>query len=385
MSTPEERKVTALYATVMIVFVVVGFVQGVVGTISNVISLSYFLNKERETLASKLTIMLNITDLLVCFSNIVAMVAFVNAYFTTQALGSIQYLVFWLELLVAATAFATCLLSVTRTISLVYPFYIIKKKAIAICIVFYWITLMVSKFLLPILNLKYIHEVYNITELSLIVFIVIVCLVICILKLRINDKNPAITNSARRYATITILVISGVFCVVNIAVIIGLTSGSWVEVPKKGEPMDKDAQNKFLLIAWITFYAVFVGIPFNSAINPIIYFIRKKQIRDYVKTTFIGRCCYHHFYCCCVACCGEGETRQENRATFRTTFRTTLATVQVFRNTQSFKSEISVPRQLTPRLTPRLTPQLTRLTPQLTPRVITLKSIVAKSRAQYDN
>ena len=106
---------------ISLILVILMLVQGVGGTISNALSLSYFLKKERETLASKLMILLNSIDLLICFS---VLVIFFAAIFTgiIGSTGNVinSQLGLWFHFLVAATAFVTCLLSVTRTISLVY-------------------------------------------------------------------------------------------------------------------------------------------------------------------------------------------------------------------------------------------------------------------------
>ena len=74
--------------------------------------------------------LLNSIDLLICFS---VLVIFFAAIFTSiiGSNGNVinSQLGLWFHFLVAATAFVTCLLSVTRTISLVYPFYEIKKNS----------------------------------------------------------------------------------------------------------------------------------------------------------------------------------------------------------------------------------------------------------------
>ena len=101
------------------------------GTISNALSLSYYLAKDRDTLASKLMILLNSVDLLVCFSALACFLAFMITYSAELGASSVAiYLEAWFTLLVQSTAFLTSILSVTRTISVVFPFYDIRKRAL---------------------------------------------------------------------------------------------------------------------------------------------------------------------------------------------------------------------------------------------------------------
>ena len=214
--------------TLSLILVILILVQGVGGTISNALSLSYFLKKERETLASKLMILLNSIDLLICFS---VLVIFFAALFTgiIGSTGNVinSQLGLWFHFLVAATAFVTCLLSVTRTISLIYPFYEIKKKAIVLATAIYGLTLIFSRLMRPSLQDLYSNNllikaanIYHISEMTLIIFIVIISLIISVVKLQSGGNNLANSDPARRHATITILIISGFFCAVNIAYVL---------------------------------------------------------------------------------------------------------------------------------------------------------------------
>ena len=287
------------------IFIILLLMQGFGGTISNALSLSYFLKKDRETLASKLMILLNSIDLLVCFS---ALASFFYAVLGENVMA--YQLGLWFHFLLAATAFVTCLLSVTRTISLVYPFYEIKKKAIVLATAIYGLTLIFSRLMRPSLQDLYSNDllikaanIYHISEMTLIIFIVIISLISSVVKLQSGDNNLANSDPARRHATITIIIISGFFCAVNIAYLICV-----VVISFGGTAIWKDKTALSIAVS----YSTYVGIPLNSTINPIIYFIRKKQIRDYVKSTCIGGCCYRCCCCCCRVRCGRRENEIEN-------------------------------------------------------------------------
>ena len=73
--TNETSEPLAATLSILILTILV-LVQGVGGTISNALSLSYFLKKDRETLAGKLMILLNSIDLLVCFSALLVLIVF---------------------------------------------------------------------------------------------------------------------------------------------------------------------------------------------------------------------------------------------------------------------------------------------------------------------
>ena len=193
----------------------------------------------------------------------------------------------WFQLLVGATAFSTVLLSITRTISLLKPFYEINQKVIVASIALYWICVLLIYFLVFRIDM-WVVVIYTMAELSLFIMIVATCSLLCVVKLRSNN-NLSNTDSTRRRATVTILIISILFCIVNTAYLVG-TLYAWLFLA----PMVESGETiKAAELFMINLYTSFVGVPLNSTINPLIYFARKKEMRAHINTSCLW------FWCCC--------------------------------------------------------------------------------------
>ena len=285
-----------------LILILLVFLEGFGGTVTNVLSLSYFLKKDRKSLASKLMILLNTTDILVCISAFIVFVLMILHGFGMLEKQILLIIAPWFQLLVGATAFSTVLLSITRTISLWRPFYEINQKGITLSIALYWLYVLTMYFLVPRFDERVVG-IYSVVELTISILIVATCSVLCVVKLRSNN-NLSNTDSTRRRATVTILLISVLFCIVNTAYVVGIIYTQLVLMPmfKRGnQPAD---------LYMIFLYTTFVGVPLNSTINPLIYFTRKKEMRTHINTTCLK------FWCCCSKVKlsrKETGTSQENR------------------------------------------------------------------------
>ena len=104
------------------------------GSVTNALSLSYFIRRVERTLCNQIFIMLNVFDLLVLLFDVI--VVFFLFCGSNPICGRntpyFKVTLFLFVVSIDSTAFATCLLIVTRTISICYPFYQINKKAVQI-------------------------------------------------------------------------------------------------------------------------------------------------------------------------------------------------------------------------------------------------------------
>ena len=299
-----EGEASSVLSTKFLILILLVFVEGLGGAITNILSLSYFLKKDRKSLASKLMILLNTTDALVCISALVVLILLVMFVLGELPLHIFLITAPWFQLLVGATAFSTVLLSITRTISLLRPFYEINQKAIFVSTALYWIYVLLIYFPLYTPISEGVVDVYSMCELSLFILIVATCSVICIVKLR-SERNMPNTDQTRRRATVTILIISVLFCVVNTAYLSGIIYSQFIQ----RAVADGSVENVGEMFITIL-YTVFVGVPLNSTINPLIYFARKKEMRTYINTT----CSKFWCFCCKVRESQEKtETRKETQ------------------------------------------------------------------------
>ena len=299
-----EGETSALLPTTFLILILLVFVEGLGGAITNILSLSYFLKKDRKSLASKLMILLNTTDALVCVSAFIVFVLMILYGFRMLDKQVLLIMAQWFQLLVGATAFSTVLLSVTRTISLLSPFYEINQKGIVVSTALYWICALLINFLVFRIDM-WVVIIYTMAELSLFIMIVAICSVICVVKLRSNN-NLSNTDSTRRRATVTIIIISILFCIVNTAYLVGNFYAWLVLMPMVESGVSIKAAELFM----INLYTTFVGVPLNSTINPLIYFARKKEMRAHINTT-----CFKFWCCCCKVKLSQEETgtNKENK------------------------------------------------------------------------
>lgn len=258
-----------------------GFI-GVIGVISNSLSVSYFILKERDKLAGKLFILLNSMDLSMCVSASVALLStglcgIYQTCFETPVTYTRFTFIFLSQIFVEATAFATVLLSVNRCIKLSRPFYRVNRKLLVFISVTFFSYLVVREGVSGALvwaNAELYEKYSEIGDVMVIgsmllmiciVFIVNVVSISCIIKSKVRYRRPAgvtyPTDNCKKDATITVIIISVIFLFFNILLIAGGFS-------------------QFYIVNCI---AEFLSIPFNSVLNPLVYLLRKKEMRQHIR------------------------------------------------------------------------------------------------------
>ena len=88
-----------------------------------------------------------------------------------------------------------------------------------------------------------------------------------------NEDNQSPRTNRNQKAVITILIVTILFCVLNSIFCIAL----FLFVYHQG---DTDKMSTLLPLYQ---FSLWIALPLNSAINPIIYFIRRKDMREYTK------------------------------------------------------------------------------------------------------
>ena len=277
-----------------VLYICIGIIA-VTGTVANTLSLSYFIRKAKRTLTNRIFIFLNVFDLLVCIFD-AAMVSFhyCGEPFCGKRKPLFRMFLALTEFSIESTAFATCLLSVTRTVLLCFPFYSICRKTVGMAGLVFCV-LEVLRFLLRLYFYYlwdsapafYVNTLDNGIMIVFLSVVILINLVSCILsswKLRnrrknlrvapVNDDKHAPRANAKQKATVTILLLSVLFCFFNTIYCI-----TWYFT------IFRRFVNLLNIVPVMMLYRVcfWLSIPLNSAINPIIYLIRKKDMRRYIK------------------------------------------------------------------------------------------------------
>jgi hypothetical protein len=266
-------------------------VIGATGVLTNSLSLSYFIGGTEKSLSSGLYIVLNVFDLLVCIFDALY-VAFLLCNGSACGFQKIpfrmSYAVF--DVSVESTAFATCLLGVTRWISIRFPFYNVKKRAIVVAITAFLgqevlrALLRFYFYYIDTPSLDFYVKFDNAVMIVLLTIFVLINSISCILlawELLTNNKrgqdNPVTVDSmikSSRRASVTVLIVSAFFLFFNTVFAFSL----YMEIFLVGPDEVKLSHSVRLL----RIFTVCLAIPLNSAINPLIYFLRRRTMRQHV-------------------------------------------------------------------------------------------------------
>jgi len=298
------------------------------GAVTNGISLSFFLKQRQNHLGNKLLASLNIADMVVCANGIVYFILrwITHAYYLedTKALGlSHRIREGMFRFVTEMSGLMTVFLSVVRTLSMVYPLRRAAPRIVYGTYSFIMLYIAFSTIACNILSVKSVEVFYEIEhetriamscdfsklktltaqlyevsqnveglvfylapciEISIMVVVVAVSSAVGVLKLLKTD--PALGGNQRNgpnsRAIVTVMILSLLFMVFN-TVWVALRIVPWSQMEDLLVPSGSCAD-------WESYFAFFENvtlgyfiIPLNSAINPVVYMVRKEGLRRYVR------------------------------------------------------------------------------------------------------
>ena len=225
---------------------------------------------------------LNLFDLLV---SLTSAVEFILWYYPYKAVLGVFKTICMIS--VVMTGFLTCLIAVVRMIQLFFPLYIINWRAVNLSILLYSLMIAVLRALFLqkyfISDESHSAKVVRIVQFLILagVYLIVVSVnVISLAKLYFSQSSHTETRDMKRRATITVMIISVIFCICNI--------GSVVVYGAQALWSYYDSPIKLIDISY------YILLPLNSACNPVVYFIRKKDMKTYLRhflTKFAGFLC----------------------------------------------------------------------------------------------
>ena len=248
-----------------------------IGTMTNMASLIYFIKKGEKSLGDKLLLTLNRVDLLLCIT-----AAIVSSSMLLAPLYLTDLLVAYL-CVVDGTSYATCLLSVTRAIGIASPFYKIRGKLLIAVGGTFFVVMELAASLVPNFCSHYDYVVKDIATARIAITLAIILAVLCatavsvykLTKKDITQEETEGTARSNKKATWTVVILSTLFIVFN-SINIGTTAHLFIHGIYG---MDYKSP-------WFRF-GTLIAIPLNSAINPIVYIVRKSDMRAF----FIQKLC----------------------------------------------------------------------------------------------
>ena len=270
--TTTKINTTETMETVIITFIVIGVLILVLGTVSNSLSLTHFINtrRNRETTLSRLFILLNIFDLQVCvfgicnsLTNLWPKESSRMAYYVTLGimLLSVQF-----------TWFSTCLLAVTRAIKVVSPFYNINWNVMNVAVAVYGLIALASG-VLQVIDPFIPNDVEDIVEivefflLATMYVMILVSNMVCLASLYCAKSE----SNLIRQATITVILISISFFILNTCYLLRYGIDAF------------KIDYHFLDFSYSSLIFERVFLLSNSAINPVIYFLRNGEMRVWIS------------------------------------------------------------------------------------------------------
>ena len=268
-----------------------GLILYVTGIVGNCLSLSYFITRQHKGLGNRLLMLLNVLDLLVCATSVTTAVPW-HVYLSTE--DKTAWIFYSISLFIYAplfecTGFTTCLVSVTRTIKVCRPFYSIRELWIGIIFMLYVICIYTREFIFcyhvkisPVADTNNILIYYSAIVTSGTTFYIIVVVLSSLIAAywllrKTKSDIRGRKSESNRNATITILILSATFCLVNLTFL----SAGVMEFCISFKVFE---DSTFLWNYRQIVYALAQCL--NSAINPMIYLTRKKDMSNFLQETW---------------------------------------------------------------------------------------------------
>ena len=260
-----------------------GYFITIFGIFGNSLSLYYFLSqatsnsqpRNTDTSTTNLFVMLNCFDLLVSISGFArhfdpedendVFLEFFKAIFLVS--GSLTY-------------FVTCLLSVRRLINLIWPLYLVKRKPLNIAIaIFSFIVVAMEIIWWTLYEFGKEGAANFVDSIRCLIRILLICIIIAsslISFVKLDQTYTQDQHRRTRYATITVGILSAIFCVCNALPLV--VSGISAFHPEGDKSIPRIVVSLVILVL----------VPLNSACNPVVYITRRADMRTFLTTKCRG-------------------------------------------------------------------------------------------------
>ena len=278
----------------------------VIGIPGNILALRYFWSTKRADLATLLYIAITFFDIISCIVRLpVAAVLFIErspGIFQFTIACGIYRVVYRIGQRISL--FLVMLLSVSRTIAIVNPFYQLNKRAMLVASLiilglqagneislfffgfrYFYVTTTAYCYIVSII---YPMDLFAIIQESVYCIRVgapsaISFISFCICLLKLSNSGLSQTRSTNRRASTTITIFTGIFLLCNLPFFV---SDILYIITLHGYTYPGPFYNNTFMYwySWIVFKVVSVVL--NSTLNPILYFCRMSRFRAWIKNAF---------------------------------------------------------------------------------------------------
>ena len=273
-----------------------------VGFPGNCLSLIYFIRTKKRNLPTLLYITACLIDIVSCVIHLPVTVNLFNKR-SAGLLGNKVFCIIWGFLFTAAqlmSMFVVMIISLTRAIVIVIPFYKVRKRTVFFAIVLaffcvvignvaiffngeynYFITHSFCSYYTSGL-MQYVYIAMYSLWTGITPLIVFAATLVATVKLRGRARNRLqLTESQknRRKASTTVIYFAVVFLVCNFLSFLNIVLLTSAEI--SGKPSMYFHQNPFMLYYSITLSYIFCTV-LNATLNPILYVFRFKEMRKWL-------------------------------------------------------------------------------------------------------
>ena len=268
-----------------------------IGTITNPISITYFLRRRSRNLGDKYLVFLNSVDIAICLY---------SAFATSMSLcgekacglpnNSRAYSFTMFEVFIELSGVATCFLCVVRAISISKPLFQINKRKVYISTALAVFNIVAGKSIMFALKLQGIldhgRETHvsttmklSLANISIMVMIVLVSLVVSIRSLKkTRPERAGQGTDTNEKATKMILILGLIFITYNTIWMAVIAYYIAIEWKRRNAENLEEAEGKFLIDEVHT--ATFILMSINSATNPIVYMTRNEEMNKHIRKLF---------------------------------------------------------------------------------------------------
>lgn len=275
MVLTHESPLTTITTTIITIVI------SIVGIVANCLSLSYYIKRQNKGLGNRLLMLLNSCDLVVC-SVYVPRAILELAGRSREVVFIVTNIIYLISF--DCTGIATSLMSVTRTIKVCRPFFAIKGAWTAASFLLYFICSFAREFTYDyVVTIKRIENAETLNNYHLLIFslgtainvvAVFISTMITVHWLLNKNKVEGNVSENNKRATVTIIILSTVFCLLNAMLI----SAAIVDLYSNlGVIIEDTSLSYYCNLTWRAIICL------NSTVNPMIYLARKEEMRRHVS------------------------------------------------------------------------------------------------------
>ena len=276
----------------------VSFTIACIGTITNTISITYFLRRKNRNLGDKYLVLLNSVDIMICIYSLGAMIAVMEAHSPPDHTNSDDELIKhherWsstiFEVLIEFSGLATCFLCALRAISISRPLYQISRTKVYVSTFFAVLYIIAGNAVIYIFHIEnviadddarvsYTMQL-SLINISLMIVFVLMCSVVSIRELK-KTRPGGEGGDRNEKATKMVVILGVIFLTFNLVWMLTLVY-FWMEDDVERRNGKTPDEGDIAMVKMVTFILMSI----NSAGNPIVYMTRNEEMNRHVMLLF---------------------------------------------------------------------------------------------------